>query len=103
MFINQVPSAVWFLVQHPIWEDRRGYLIPLMGLHAPLLVLERHHIGLVHICGITRTASVLQGLHFERGKLQVILFCPLDVGLGVTFIPTICSTTGLNMPIVKAD
>ena len=31
MFTNQLPSTVQFLVQHPFCEDRRGYLIPLMG------------------------------------------------------------------------
>ena len=103
MFINQLPSAVRFRVQNPVCEDRRGYLIPLMGLHTPLLVLEQHHIGLVHGCGITGTASVLKVLHCERGQLQVILSCPQDVGLGVTFAPTIYGTNRFNLPIVKAD
>ena len=57
-FINKLPSVVRFLVQHPVCEDRRGYLIPLMGLHMPLLVLKQHHIGLVHRCRITGTASI---------------------------------------------
>ena len=76
MFINQLPSALRFLVQHPVREDRNGYSIPLMGLHTPLLVLGRHHIGLVHGCGITETASVIQVLHYKRGQLQVILSFP---------------------------
>ena len=74
-----------------------------MGLHTPLLVLERNHIGLVHECGITGTASVLQLLCCECGQLQVILSCPQDVGLGVIFAPTIYGTNGFSLPIVKAD
>ena len=103
MFINQLPSAVQILVQHPVRGDQRGYLIPLMGLHTPLLVLERYNIELVHECGITGTALVLQVLHYACGQLQVILSCPQDVGLGVTFSPTIYSKNGFNLPIVKAD
>ena len=40
IFINKIPSAVRFLVQQSVREDQRGYFLPLMGLHTPLLVLE---------------------------------------------------------------
>ena len=74
-----------------------------MGLHTLLLVFKRHHIGILHGCGITGTASVLQAIHREQGQLQVIISCPRDVGLDLAFAPTIHGTYGLNLPIVKAD